>query len=52
MNECCVMWLLFITETMSQTGCRNIQMRKACLGTAMAMKNLYVDVTVFDAFVL
>ena len=46
---CC---LLFIAERMLQTGCRNIQMRKACLGTAMGMKNLYVDVTVFDVFVL
>ena len=31
-------WLLFIAERMLQTGCRNIQTRKACLGTAMGIK--------------
>ena len=46
---CC---LLFIAERMSQTGCRNIQTRRACLGIAMGTKNLYVDVTVFDVFIL
>ena len=49
---CCVGCLLVVAERMLQTGRRNIQTQKACLGTAVGTKNLYVDVTIFDVFVL
>ena len=45
-------WLLFIAERMFHSGHRNIQTQKACLGTDMGIKNLYVGVTVFNVFFL
>ena len=38
-------WLLFIAEKILQTGRRNTQTQKACLGTTVRIKNLYVDLT-------